>query len=373
MTAIVLPYIRAFIILFFLSFSFLSNAEESVFQFVKAIGDERENYFLTKTGGIAFSDKKEIFIMDKKSFALMKYDWNGTFIARIGQRGRGPGDFLTPRGIQHLNNRLYIYDWLNHRLAVTGIDLAHFDYIKVHDLRDHDGGIYSIQRRPIVLDENRFLAVNGSYSPEKGRLFVFDKKQKVNEYFFCDLPTDLEDEKWRIKTDEEKRFLFNYLTSPIVGVNREKKQILITFEYPDTTMRFYLYSFSGGLIRKFSYRQDEMFRFPMQQLEGLMNTPLHTTWVLDILSCKDYYLVFMLQTTNRRRPDKKKNFSYLLISDQGKVLHRQEEKVRYLATTSDGYLAGVKWDQENDLVKIIISKLNSSRLSKMKPISSKSP
>lgn len=369
MTKLVSLYLRGFCALFLLTFSFIAYAEEPVFQFVRAVGDERENYFFTRSGGIAISDKKDIFFIDKDTFSLRKFDWNGAFIARTGKKGRGPGDFIKPSGPKYFNNKIYIFDWLNRRIAITGVNLEKFDYIMVRNLKDRDGRMYAMRNDPIVLDDNRFLGVNQIYSREKGRLFTFDRNQRVTSNFFCQLPTDLEDELWRLEADRDKQFLFNYATYPVVGVNHEKKQILITFEKPDITMHFYLYSLSGELIRTFDYRLDEKFRFPMEQLDGLKNTPPHSAWVLDILACGDYYLLFMQQITNRNSPDKKIKNSYLFINQQGEVVHRQEEKVRYLAATADGYLAGIKWDKENDLLKIIISKLNTARLSKMKPLS----
>jgi hypothetical protein len=334
------------------------NFQFTLNQDMRSIGDERENYFFIRIGGIAFSDKKDIFVLDRTTFSIVKYDWNGVFISRTGQRGRGPGDFLTPSGIQCVNNKLYIYDWLNRRIAVTDLQMKDFDYIKINDLKDHDQRKYSMRIAPIVFGENQFLGINQQYSQEKGRLFVFDKSQRVNKYFFCELPTDLEEEMWRIKGGEEKRFLFNFFTYPHVAVSSQKKQMLLSFEYPDEDMHFYLYTLSGELIRKTSHRLDEKFRFPMQQLDGLSNTPRHSTWVLDILSCNNYYLVFMLQTTNRKRPDKKKEFSYLIIDEQGEVKHRVESKIRFIMATPDGYLGGITFDYEKDLLKVVIYKLN---------------
>lgn len=373
MTKFVSPYLRGFFILFLLTFSFMAHAEEPVFKIVNSFGDERENYFFTKPGGIAFSGNKDIFVVDREKFSFVKFNQNGVFISRVGKKGKGPGDFLTPSEIQCLGQKLFIYDWLNHRIAVTGLKMEKFDYIKTKNLKDSEGRTYSMRSAPIVLDENRFLGINNDYSPDKGRLFTFDKNQRVNTWFFCDLPTDLDDEKWRIKAGKDKEFLFNHLTYPIVGVNYEKKTMLITFEHPDTTMRFYLYRFSGELIRRITYRQDEKYRFPMEQLDSLDNTPPYVTMVFDILSCKNYYLVLMAQIHTRLPRGKQNNFSYLFINEQGEIVHRRKAGIRYRAATPDGYLAGSEWDKENDLLKIFISKLNTKFLSKQKPISSQSP
>jgi hypothetical protein len=364
MTILVFRCSRAALILLLLFLSFLSYAEKPVFEFVNAIGDERDNYFFPKISGVSISDNKDIFVIDRKTFSIIKYDWKGTFISRAGQRGRGPSDFLTPADIQYFNDKLYIFDYLNWRIAVTGLQMERFDYIKIDNLKDHDQRIYTMRNAPIVLGENLFLGVNQAFSPEKGRLFLFDKNQNVNKYFFCELPTDLDDEKWRLKEGEEKRFLFNFFTYPIVAVNHQKKQMLITFENPDTDIRFYLCKYSGELIRKFRYRQDEKFKFPMQQLDDLMDPPRHSTMVLDILPYKDYYLVFMAQTTNRRRPDKKIKFYYLFVHEKGEVKHVMESKIRFITITPDGYLGGIKLDKENDILKVVIYKLNLEAIEK---------
>lgn len=355
-----------FYILFFLTVSFLAHADEPVFQILRTIGDERENYFLTDISGIALSDNKDIYIMDKKKFSLLRFNLNGVFVSRTGGRGQGPDDFLTPAGPQWLNHRLYIYDRFNHRFAVTGRRMDGFEYIPVHDLTDSDGRAYAMRSRPIVLDPKRFLGVNQRYSPDKGRLFFFDHKKKVNTWFFCDLPTDLDDEKWRLNADREKAFLFNFCTYPIVGVNHEKKHMLITFERPDADMRFYLYGLDGELIRRFTYSLDERIRFPMPKLDNLRYRPRHFAWVTDIIVCKNYYLVYMLEVFDSGRSDKREKNSYLIISEDGEVVRRVDTRVRYLDATPDGYLAGVTWDNENDLLKIVISKLNASYLSRQR-------
>jgi hypothetical protein len=134
--------------------------------------------------------------------------------------------------------------------------------------------------------------------------------------------------------------------------------MLITFEYPDTDIRFFLYTLSGQLIRKFSYRQDKKFKFPFQQLEGLRNWPLQATWILDILPYKDYYLVFMVQTINIQRPDQKNKISYLFVHEKGEIKHRMEAKIRFKTITPDAHLGGITLDKENDILKVVIYKLN---------------
>jgi hypothetical protein len=364
MTTPISRCLNATLILLFLTLSFLSYAEKPVFQFVNAIGDERDNYFFPRVSGIAFSDKKDIFVIDRKNFSVIKYDWNGTFISRTGRLGKGPGDFLTPSGIQCFNNKLYIYDYLNRRIAVTDWQMERFDYIKIGNLKDDDQRIYSMRGAPIVLGENLFLGISHLYSLEKGRLFFFDKDQNVNKYFFCDLPTDLDDEKWRIKEGEEKRFLFNHLTFPVLAVNQQKKQMLVTFEHPDTDIRFFLCKYSGELIRKFSYRQDKSYKFPRQQLDDLMNPPSKTTVILEILPYKDYYLVFMVQIENRRTPNYKNNFYYLFVHENGEIKYKMESDIRFITITPDGYLGGTRLDKENDILKVVIYKLNLEAIKK---------
>lgn len=328
-------------------------AEKPVFQCINEIGDDRENYMIARLGGIAISNSREIFIADMKLMNIRKFGWNGEFIFKAGQRGRGPGDFLSFGGMQWFDDKLFVYDWLGRRIAITDAEMKNFEYIKTHHLDSNLGGTFSIRNDPIALDSERIFAINTRYDDEIGRLFIFNRKQKILRHFFCHLPADIASEKHRRH--------FNPLTHPIAGVNHQDKKILVTFDYPDREILFYLYDFSGQLLRQFKYTQEKGYRFPMEKFESFRINPPRMTMILDILAYKSYYMVLLINMIDYDREERSSKSYFLFFRDTGEFLYKLRWNVRFLTINPEGYLGGIDKD-EDDENKVVIYKFNPKAL-----------
>jgi len=340
------------VFLIFTIFPSLLLAEKPIFQFVREIGDDSENYMFATIAGIAITDKKEIFIADTKLINIRRFSWDGKFIAKVGQLGRGPGDFITLDRLQWFDNKLFVHDSYNKRIAITDSQLKRFDYIKTDMLGMKLGGAFPIRNAPIILDSNRILVINSHYDDDEGRLIIFDRNQNIVQRFFCHLPVDIADKK-------DSKF-FAPLTHPNMGVNHEKKQILVTFDYPDREILFYLYDFSGRLIRHFTYPQAKGFRFPMEALEHFSDAPDNHTMVFDIYGYKEYYMVFLADLIDYNKPSAKMKWSFLFFREKGEFLYRMPWKVRFLTINADGYLGGVK--EVDEELKVFIYKFDPKAL-----------
>ncbi len=205
------------LLLAFFVFPSLSSAAKPIFQFLRSIGGDRENYMFARITSVAISNRKEIFVSDIKFMTLRKYGWDGKFIAKAGQKGKGPGDFLSFSGLQWFDNKLLVYDLYNRRIAITDEKMKVYNYIKTDQLGANLKGPFPLRDLPITLDNNRMLGINSRYDDEIGRLFIVDKKKKSLHHFFCRLPKDI--------ADEKRQKFFNPLTLPIVGINHRKKQM----------------------------------------------------------------------------------------------------------------------------------------------------
>ncbi|MDW7760035.1 MAG: hypothetical protein SCM96_05285 [Acidobacteriota bacterium] len=58
--------------------------------------------------GLTTDDENNIYISDLKDTSIKKFDPEGRFIAKTGQKGQGPGDFLTPGVIRYHDGFLYV-------------------------------------------------------------------------------------------------------------------------------------------------------------------------------------------------------------------------------------------------------------------------
>lgn len=68
-------------------------------EFVQKIGDletENENYLLFRPAGVAVDGDGNILILDSGNHRIQKYSSDGKYLATIGRKGQGPGEFTSP-------------------------------------------------------------------------------------------------------------------------------------------------------------------------------------------------------------------------------------------------------------------------------------
>ena len=53
---------------------------------------------------------------------VYRYAKDGSFVMRIGAKGRGPGEYLNPRGIEMSDGRLYVFDYNTQNILTYGED-----------------------------------------------------------------------------------------------------------------------------------------------------------------------------------------------------------------------------------------------------------
>jgi len=160
--------ILAFIFLFAIGLA----ATEYKIDFVKSIGDEREDYTFFKINSIVMADNsKDIYVADLAGHFIAKYNWDGKFIKRIGQKGSGPGDFGIISSLSIYKNKLYVYDYENTRITEMGLDLTNIQM----DFKD---------RRIRYLGALASLTMN--LSPERDKLAIsfFRPNNPVDFYVY---------------------------------------------------------------------------------------------------------------------------------------------------------------------------------------------
>ena len=71
-------------------------------EFVQKIGEldmEDENFQLYRPRDIVRDADENIYVLDAGNYRIQKYDKNGKYMATIGRKGEGPGEFLFPNSI----------------------------------------------------------------------------------------------------------------------------------------------------------------------------------------------------------------------------------------------------------------------------------
>ena len=102
-----------------------------------------------------------VYLTDKNSHQIIKFDKNGKFIKVLGTRGSEAGQFYRPHGIVFdSNNNMYITDMRNSRVQVLDKD---FNLITQWGSYGNESGQFSLTFPGIDIDENA------------GLVFVVDK------------------------------------------------------------------------------------------------------------------------------------------------------------------------------------------------------
>jgi hypothetical protein len=68
--------------------------------------------------GIEVGDSGRVFIGDRKRFAIHVFDSDGRYLRSLGQKGRGPGEFLGIGTMQIVSNRLFVFDYAQYKISI---------------------------------------------------------------------------------------------------------------------------------------------------------------------------------------------------------------------------------------------------------------
>ena len=108
------------------------------------------------------SDKEGyVYILDYRANNIKKFDSLGKYMASIGRKGQGPGEFNMPFGITIANNRLIIWDMGNMRLSALTLEGEFIKSVKVlrnegrpHKMRSLPNGNIVIEKEIVFFGES---------------------------------------------------------------------------------------------------------------------------------------------------------------------------------------------------------------------------
>ena len=94
-----------------------------------AIFGETEDVVLGEIDDIAVDEKGQVFIADGDQNAIHSYRPNGQYIQKMGQEGKGPGEFTGINSLDQEANQLYAFDERQRRISV--FDLGSLSFSEV--------------------------------------------------------------------------------------------------------------------------------------------------------------------------------------------------------------------------------------------------
>jgi hypothetical protein len=93
---------------------------------VRIIGDadtEDENLAFNMPNDLAEDSRGNIYIADSSNARIQKFTKEGTFVASLGRKGQGPGEFASIRALSiDADDRLYAFDASQRRLTILTAD-----------------------------------------------------------------------------------------------------------------------------------------------------------------------------------------------------------------------------------------------------------
>lgn len=347
------------ILLFFLTASGTALLPDVTLKQIKTIGDDREDYTIFGLVDGLLTEKKDIYILSAKGNFVAKYDWNGNFKGRFGQRGQGPGDFNFPNSIAYLNNKLFVLDKGNHRVGEIDLESNKIEYYK-EDINN------KFWINLDVLSPDLFCGVFYYEKKNRGRIGIVNKKWEIKNSFFNKYPivTSVDLEKFEIQNDAEafaRKSIYSLITFPVFYLDREKKEFFVTFRVNNNPLMFFVFDINGKQLREFSFPVDEKYRFSSFYLDSSIDTlrnvekwPDRHEPVVDSLAIyNDYYIAFISLIDFKKKIQISTSRFCAIFDRNGVLKHRFPVKdsmriFRY----SQGYFLGT--DKEEDDEKLYI-------------------
>jgi hypothetical protein len=342
--------------IFWLSFNSLGVGQD--FKLVKAIGDEREHYTLFKISGAVLTADREIIISDLKGNFVVKYDWQGKFLKRIGQKGKGPGDFMGPSRLDLFENKIYLLDHSNARFVEMDQDLENLKYFK-------PAATILFKEHFRVIDHHTFIAtsfLNFSHPEVKGigKVLIIDKYSGIKRAFFDFYPIDIGAD---YGGNKDRALRLDTFGEIVWALDDKRERMLISFSDPDNPIAFYVFNIKGERLHQFEYRLDKRFRFPYKlinlghlSLESLKG--LHIANIRSIFYFDKHWFVFMETNDYRSAKDADRNFFYLRFDEDGTDAVRIPLEHGFIAyyVSGDGYVLGRR--PYSEIEKLFIYRMN---------------
>lgn len=94
-------------------------------EFVRNIGEldsADENLLFHMPADIAFDEDSNVYVLDSGNYRIQKFDSEGRYLATLGRKGEGPGEFQMPLSLDIDNGVLYVSDAANQRLQKLHLD-----------------------------------------------------------------------------------------------------------------------------------------------------------------------------------------------------------------------------------------------------------
>ena len=337
-----------FLLLSIIIFSYGLNSSQLNIEKVRVIEESQDN-LLYGLSRITVSEDRFIFISNYKDNSISKYSWDGKFIKKTGQKGGGPGDFNSPRGIDYYKGKIYVNDVRNQRIVILDKDLAILKIIKSQ---------YGVMPK-LNFHVTRDLLFVGYVYPnfkdiDLNHIRIIDGNGKLIKSFFNKIPYWKEIQKKSI----QQFVTLSHRSRLCIDLNESRDKIVITQERPNNPAVFYFYTSNGKYLGEFKYNLDKDYSFPKPSIIRPTDNdyPKYNPTFHSIFFMGDNILAYMFNT-RKTKDNLDVERKLILFSQNGEILSEKilpEGKLRVkMYLTNDRHLLIHDVDDEdNYLIKV---------------------
>jgi hypothetical protein len=219
-------------------------------QFMKTVGDIEstdDNILFYMPTAMAFDEEGFIYVLDSGNHRIQKFDADGTYVATIGNKGQGPGEFQFPQSIDvDSSGMLYVSESMNRRIQILSPEGEEQKTIKM--IEDSVGLVRAYG------SDQMLMGGTGLFSFGMG---MMNEEEKALPKFLRVLNMEGEIQKDFGRQYDFKDFLMNRMGNQFHFILDESDNIYVAFDYQN---RIEKYAPDGTLLwrsdRELNYSTD---------------------------------------------------------------------------------------------------------------------
>jgi hypothetical protein len=318
---------------------------------VREFGSGTDDFVFQRISGVVLSNNKDIYVSDSRGHFVARYDWHGKLLKKIGQRGQGPKDFRVPSDLNLYDNKLFLNDRMNLRIAEIDLELKEVKYHRILTGEPFLGNFFIIGKDKCI---GSAISYSVGHIDEYNRIKTFDYKTQAEYLFFDKMPVKGMKLKNLIKTGV---LFINF--SPCMGIDRKNKNVIVSFTYPNNPIEFFVYSYEGEFVDQFSYIFDEDYEYPDHFKTGKRSPKKYNAIIMySIFSYKSHYISMVSETRYTGDGDFDSDLYCLIFDRKSKLLKHKlsiPNFLQFYSISEDGYLLGTRNFQDD--IKVHVYKL----------------
>ncbi len=195
---------------------------------------------------LLYSPHEDLFVAFKPDHCIYKFNPEGTYVAKFGQKGQGPGDFYYPGSLSILDSRHLV---VGEDPSMRRISLFDFDGNFIKLLKTNNSSFY-----PTALKNGKIAYTTSKFGPGENSSQIF------TTVIIKDVKTEREKAVYEINREEKhtileggRRFISVVESGEVIITQTKDENLVVGLT---TSPELKIYSPEGELIQAFRLKMD---------------------------------------------------------------------------------------------------------------------